>query len=266
VKIVIAGRGRVGTALAQGLRDAGLDCELLAGRRRADGLPQGTSVVILAVPDAAIRACARGLRGLPPGCVVLHCAGARGVDELADCRTAGARIGAMHPLVSFADAQHPPALAGSSFVVAGDAAAIEAARALAGALGARTVSADVHGPAYHALAALAANGTAALAHAAVGGLQRLGLERRAAEQALAGLLATVAQNVERLGVPKALSGPIARGDALTVAAHRAALRAAAPEAAAAYRAVAPLVLRCALDAGLAPAAAAAIEEALNVSE
>ncbi len=263
MKIVILGRGRVGTALAQALRDGGTDCELVPGRGPSAGVLAGAELVILAVPDAVIAECAEALPSLRPGAAVLHCAGARGPEELAPCQARGAHVGVMHPLVSFADANNPPTVRGATLVVAGDGPAIKAARYVANALDARALVAPVHGPAYHALVAMAANGTVALANAAVPALERLGLGRGEAERAIAALLKTVAENVAHLGVPKALTGPMVRGDASTIAAHRQALQHAAPDAAAAYDTVAPLVLRCARDAGLSAARAAEIEQSLG---
>ncbi|MFQ5935474.1 MAG: DUF2520 domain-containing protein [Acidiferrobacterales bacterium] len=264
MNVVIVGRGRVGTGLAQGMREASIKCQLVHGQQPPEDVIAKADTVILAVPDAAIRKCAQHIAGWPQAHTsVLHCAGARGADELEPCRRAGAHVGVMHPLVSFADANQPPALRGTTFVAAGDARAIEAIQHLADAVGAHTLVAPIHGPAYHALAALVANGTVGLANAAVPMLQQLGIARREAEQAVAGLLKTVAENIEHLGVPKALTGPMARGDAAAVSAHRAALMQTATGVASAYDAIAPLVLRCAIDQGLPAARAEQIREALK---
>jgi predicted short-subunit dehydrogenase-like oxidoreductase (DUF2520 family) len=264
VNIVIVGRGRVGTALAQALRDAGIECQQVPGRRLSGSVFANADIVILAVSDPAISQCAQQLVAwLPRDVSVLHCAGARGPDELAVCRTVGAHVGVMHPLVSFADPDRPPSLPGATFITAGDAPAIQAAQVMADALDAKVVVTPIHGPVYHALVAMVANGTVGLVNAAIPALARLGLERRDAEHAIAALLKTVAANVESLGVPKALTGPMARGDAAAIAAHRTALQQADPDAAGAYDAIAPLVLRCAVDAGLSAERAAEIRTALS---
>lgn len=172
----------------------------------------------------------------------------------------------MHPLASFADPAHPPPLAGVTFAIAGDAYAATAAEALASAVGAIPLLASVHGPAYHALAALVANGAVGLVHASVPVLEDLGLTRSQAERAAGALLGTVAENVRTLGVPRALTGPVMRGDARTVAAHRQALRASPPGAAEAYDAILPVVLECARAAGLAREQAGAIAAVLGAPE
>ncbi|MGB5193762.1 MAG: DUF2520 domain-containing protein, partial [Polyangiales bacterium] len=83
-------------------------------------------------------------------------------------------------------------------------------------------------------------------------------DQRAAERAIGGLLQSVGENVQRLGVPNALTGPIARGDAATVAKHRSAVRRVNLGALSAYDAVAPVIVRCARAAGLSKAKAARI--------
>jgi predicted short-subunit dehydrogenase-like oxidoreductase (DUF2520 family) len=193
--------------------------------------------------------------------VVLHCAGARGPDELAACAARGAHVAGAHPVVSFAG---PSAgFGGATFVVHGDPAAVRRVRVLARHLGARVVALPVLGPAYHAACALVANGSAALAHAGVGGLVGLGLSQKQAELALSGLLRTVADNVASVGVPRALTGPVVRGDAQTVARHLSALESRSPALARTYAQLLPVVVACALDAGLTRRQARAIERALE---
>jgi predicted short-subunit dehydrogenase-like oxidoreductase (DUF2520 family) len=216
------------------------------------------------VPDARIAEVAARLP-LGRGAVVLHCAGARGPDELAAARARGAHVAGFHPLVSFAS-KRPQPLAGATFVAHGDVKATQRARALARRLGARCIVAPVLGPAYHAAAALMANGSVALAHAASAILVAQGLSRRDAERALAGLVASVARNLETVGLPAALTGPVVRGDAATVRGHVAALRALSPALAEHYVCVQPLVLATASAAGLSATQARAIEHALTSTD
>jgi len=169
----------------------------------------------------------------------------------------------MHPLVSFPDRGLRPELEGSTFVIDGSPKARRAATEIAGTLGATPLLLSVHGPAYHAAAALAANGAAGLAGACAPLFEQLGFSHRAAERALGSLLRSVASNIEKQGLPKALTGPIARGDAETVRAHRHALAGLDPEALAAYDAIGPVILRIARKAGLEPAQARRLQRALN---
>lgn len=251
MKTVVVGQGRVGRGLAKRARASGEGWRVVSGVRLTGRSVGDADLVILAVPDAEIAPVSRRIAPLlRRGASVLHCAGARSPEELAACRRAGAHVGAMHPLASFADPARPPALDETTFVVSGDRKAVAAARRVARAVGARVLNAPLHGPAYHALAALVAGGSVGFAHAVIPGLVGLGIERREAERAAAGLIGTVAQNIARIGLPGALTGPVVRGDAAAVAAHRRALEETSPSAAASYDAVAPLVLDCAISAGL----------------
>jgi predicted short-subunit dehydrogenase-like oxidoreductase (DUF2520 family) len=164
----------------------------------------------------------------------------------------------MHPLVSFPSKRQSPSLRGTTFTVNGCRRAMTASRRIAKACGARVVVAQTGGAGYHAAAALVANGAAALAYVSVGLLERLGFERRAAERAIGGLLQSVGENVQGLGVPGALTGPIARGEAQSVAHHRAALRSMNLDALSTYDALVPVIVRCARAAGLEKAAASKI--------
>ncbi|MCB9594338.1 MAG: DUF2520 domain-containing protein [Sandaracinaceae bacterium] len=253
MKIAIVGRGRVGRGLASALGATKHSVRLVPGRQ-AVTLPEKT--ILLAVPDPSIANVAARLE-LRPEQSVLHCSGSLGAEVLG-----GASVGVMHPLVSFAEPSQPPRLEGTSFVIAGEARAVERARKIARAVGARAVFADVHGPTYHAAAALSANGAAALAAIAVRVFCGLGFGDKDARRAIGALLRTVGENVERVGLPRALSGPVIRGDDGTVHRHRVALEVADPEARAAYDAIAPAILDCARRAGLPDERAAAVLAAL----
>jgi predicted short-subunit dehydrogenase-like oxidoreductase (DUF2520 family) len=77
---------------------------------------------------------------------------------------------------------------------------------------------------YHAGAVMASNAVIAVLDAAVILLAQAGIERDAALRAVGPLARTSLENAIRSGPQAALTGPIARGDAGTVAAHREALR------------------------------------------
>lgn len=254
MKTVLVGRGRVGRGLRKLARSDAAEWRLTSGHRPSRKLIAAADTVVLAVPDPHIRdVAARIAPWLRRGACVLHCAGSRTAVELEPCARAGARTGAMHPLASFADPGRPPKLDGAYFVSSGDKAAVSAARRIAEAVGAKVLALPLHGPAYHALAAMIAGGTVGFVYATIPALQDMGLERREAERAAGSLVRTVAENIMRIGLPKALTGPVIRADAATVAAHRNSLSKLSKDVAAAYDAVAPLVLQCAIAAGLSEA-------------
>lgn len=253
MRVCILGRGKVGTALALHLRQAGCTVQHLRGQPPWRALAKA-DVYILAIPDAALARTITPLGPLLPGkASVFHCAGARSHEELASLRAWGASIGVMHPLVSFAARQRPPQLAGATLVVQGDPRARRHAKQLGRLLDAHVLTTDAVGPAYHAAAALVANAGVALACSGLDILLALGFPAREATRALAGLLRSVAENTERVGLPRALTGPVVRGDAQTVGGHLKALQALDPSLARTYAGLQELVLACAVRAGL-PAA------------
>lgn len=262
--VLLAGRGKVGHGLFAALsaRDAGGTARVrLVGSRTIDsGDLAWADVVVLAVADDAIAGVTESIADRLGATPVLHCAGARDATETG----AAAEHGAMHPMVSFCRAETPPSLRGTALVIDARStpAAIAAAKGIARRMGALAIVAEAQGASYHAAAAMVANGAAALAVGALPILESLGLQPAAAASALEGLLATVAHNIGETGGPEALTGPVARGDASTVQAHRAALR-SLPDALRVYDAVAPAILTCARSAGLEPARAEAVREALD---
>jgi predicted short-subunit dehydrogenase-like oxidoreductase (DUF2520 family) len=228
--IAIVGDGRIGRALAAALRGAGLTVAGPLGRRYEAGAIAGVEAVLLCVPDREIPAAAASLaavvagEGDPRRCpYVGHCSGACTLAALAPVPP-GRRF-SLHPLMTFA-AGSAPRLAGAAAAVAGDdAGALGLARELAGALGLHPVAiAEADRAAYHAAASLASNFLVALELAA----ERLGASAGLPRGALAPLVRETVENWARLG-PGALTGPIARGDAETVARQRDAVARRAPE-------------------------------------
>ena len=129
----------------------------------------------------------------------------------------------MHPLQCLG-AVGAEQLAGSRARVEGDRRGRAAASRLARDLGLRPLRwahepDDADRAAYHAAAALASNDLVALLDHATELLERGGLSRRDALGALAALARGTLAEIEHGGICQALSGPVARGDAQTVAAH-----------------------------------------------
>ncbi|HZI93261.1 MAG TPA: Rossmann-like and DUF2520 domain-containing protein [Patescibacteria group bacterium] len=249
-RIAMVGAGRAATGLAGALKRRGYRITGFFARRRgsavraaaAIGLRGGVAgdlaalvrdadIVLLCVPDAEIPRVADALSRLPApgvrGKVVMHTSGAVGASAIASLRQAGARVGCLHPLVSF-----PPGdaatfdLEGVAFAIGGDPAALRAGRALAKGVGGLPLAiADRDRAAYHLAATMVASGTAALLDVGIEiARRRLGLSRARAGAALTTLLASVLRNVKQDGASKGLTGPVSRGDIGTVGRHLASLR------------------------------------------
>ena len=239
--IVILGAGRLGSALAYLIRDAGYPvAAVTAGHREtavafseASGIAAVFDnaaaaalgdVIILTVPDRVIPAvltdlvCGKRLRS---GQILLHTSGAATGDILASARQFGVSVGSMHPLQSFADGETAREnLAGSAFAIDGDQAAAAAARCLALDLGGRILNVPPEERAlYHAAACMASNYLVALLYVSEQLISRWAGEEEDAIQALLPLAAGSLRNVARQGTAAALTGPIVRGDAATVARH-----------------------------------------------
>jgi predicted short-subunit dehydrogenase-like oxidoreductase (DUF2520 family) len=261
---VVVGRGRLGRALAAALRARGVPVRLVAGRARRAPVLVGVRVVVLAVPDPALADVAKRLApALDPAVVLLHAAGRVGPELLRACVDPRVAVGVFHPLVSLSTRRHPDLFRGRTIVCDGDLRAIVAARRLARAVDAHALVAPVHGAAYHAAAALLAGGAVTLLDASLAVLVSLDVPPADARRALAGLLASVAANLETLEPAAALTGPFARGDAAAVSVHRDALSRTAPDALRLYDAVAPAALALAVRAGLGADAAANVSRALG---
>ncbi|HEX5248183.1 MAG TPA: DUF2520 domain-containing protein [Gaiellales bacterium] len=235
---VVIGAGRVGTVVA-----ARLGARLFA--RGEDPDLGGCRLLLLATPDAAIaEVCGALAPRLDSQAGVVHFSGGTSVAALAAAPGPRASV---HPLQTVWPDRGPGQLEGAHAAVTGD---WELGAGLARELGMTPFPlADEAKPAYHAASVFASNYVVTLTHAAVSLLERTGLER---EAALAALRPLQHRTIDVAGSPP--TGPIARGDVATVAAH---LRAVGPELEPLYRALGRATLP------IVPAAsAAAVRELL----
>ena len=222
----VVGRGRAGGALAIALGRAGWDEAEVRGR--GDDLSDaaaGVDLLVLATPDPAVAEVAAAIEPVPTT-VVAHLAGSLTLEVLAPHE----RRASVHPLVALPSAElgAERLVDGAWFAVAGDPMAEE----VVAALGGRAISvADEQRVVYHAAAVIASNHLVAL----LGQAQRVAAAAGVPLEAYLDLVRATVENVAELGPADALTGPIARGDEVTVTKHLAAL---APEERQAYEALA----------------------------
>src|SRR5215472_1175166 len=263
--LAIIGAGRVGRALGRRLHEEGWQIGAVVTRSEASsrravrfigagkqhaGMTRHllwSGVILIATPDHAIPSVAGELARIGgeelDDKVVLHTSGALDSSSLASLKACGAAVGSMHPLQTFSGVSVPP-LEGRVFAVEGDAAAMQAARQIARALGGSPVRiAGQKKVLYHAAAAIAAGHVLALEEAATSLLVSLGMKRSEAVRALLPLTRQVLDNFQRVGPSAAWTGPLARGDFKTVEAHLRALQESQQETAAAYEALNRLAAR-----------------------
>lgn len=210
--IAILGPGRLGRSLHVLLPPAGVQATLI--RELAD-LPAGCDALLLTVPDGILSS----IGPLPAGLPVLHCSGATPVDALRPHHPAGS----FHPLMTFPGPEIGlPPLVGATAAIAGDAAALAVAHALADALGMRPLEVSGDRRLYHAAAVIAGNFATVLLADACRVLEATGISRSDAAAALAPLARQSLANVAPDPV-RALTGPVARGDHQVIDAHQRAL-------------------------------------------
>ena len=256
-KVVIVGFGRLGAALAMRLKAAGWPVAVLprseasvrraakVGLKLADHEDLASAVLcVLAVPDSSV-AVAAGVvaEDLGPDTALLHCAGALDLDAFGPVALKRKR-GSFHPLVAISDPRDP--LADHSVALAAsDRALMPVLWRMALALRMRPIEVpEARRAAYHAGAVMSAGLLVALIDAACAALCEAGVEPEAALNALLPLSASALQGIEKRGLSKALTGPIARGDVGVVRAHLEALPA---PLAAVYRLLSSRALALAAD-------------------
>jgi predicted short-subunit dehydrogenase-like oxidoreductase (DUF2520 family) len=268
LRVGVVGAGRVGTALAAALGRAGheivavsavSDASVRRARRNLPGVairppPEvvaAADLVLLTVPDDVLPGLVTGLAATGAaleGRLVAHTSGRHGLAVLEPAVRAGALPLALHPVMTFTGRPDDiDRLAGISFGVTAPESLRLAAEALVVEMGGEPVFiAEERRGLYHAALASAANHLATLVVQAADLLREAGVDEPA--RMLGPLLEAALDNALELG-DAALTGPVARGDADTVASHVRALRAAAPEALPAYLALARLTADRALAAG-----------------
>ena len=251
MRIGIIGGGKVGCCLAGYLKQ---DLQGITASSEAHSLQlaerfglepctnaelvQRADVLLLTVPDRLIGMVAEQLvhtcvksasteaadrKQSLMGKIFLHCSGSMGLEVLAPLQRAGAQVGSLHPLQSFAGGATE--LAGVYMAMDGDEAACEAATAIATALGGHPFRVPAaERAAYHAAACICSNYAVAVEALAQRLMSSWRGDEAAAWQALLPLFKGTAANLERTASPRtALTGPIARGDVTTVAKHLAVL-------------------------------------------
>ncbi|WP_460369041.1 Rossmann-like and DUF2520 domain-containing protein [Actinocorallia lasiicapitis] len=267
LRVGIVGAGRVGAVLGAALTRAGhrvVAASAVSSRdRAADLLPgvpfvtpqevvEAAQLVLLTVPDDALADLAAGLvvSGTPVrGRLFAHASGRYGISVLEPLTRAGGLPLALHPVMTFPGRPDDvERLSGISFGVTTPEPLRPVGEALVVEMGADPIwISEEHRTLYHAALAIGANHLVTLVVEASGLLERAGVEEPS--RMLGPLLGAALDNALRLG-PQALTGPMAGGDAGTVADHVEAIGAAAPEALAAYLAMARRTADQALDAGL----------------
>ncbi|HEV3382981.1 MAG TPA: DUF2520 domain-containing protein [Trebonia sp.] len=269
LRVGVIGPGRAGTALARALANAGhvitatSAVSATSKQRARDQFPdaeivepaavvESADLVLLTVPDDVLHGLVGGLArtGAPlRGRLLAHASGAHGIAVLDEATRNGALPMAIHPVMTFTGRDDDvDRIKGVSFGVTAPDPLRPAAEALVIEMGGEPVYIPEENRAlYHAALAFAANHLVTLVAQAGDLLRHAGADYP--DRMLAPLLSAALDNALRFG-DGGLTGPVARGDDGTVAAHVRAIEQADPRAKAAYLALGRLTADRAINAGL----------------
>jgi predicted short-subunit dehydrogenase-like oxidoreductase (DUF2520 family) len=271
-KVSIIGAGVVGTAIGYLLKERGYSIVGIASRtfasaKRArefigDGeashdlgaTSKKADIVFITTSDSAIEeVCIKiaSERGFSPGAIVFHTCGALSSEILGSARTVGAHVASLHPLQSLADVNEAvKTLPGSFFCIEGDESALSVAREIVTALKGKEITLKVDKKSlYHAGASVASNFLVATVGFGLELFNAAGINRQDSLNALMPLIKGTVKNIDALGVPSALTGPIARGDSGVIEDHLKAIVKERPEMLRLYTELGRYTVKVALEKG-----------------
>jgi len=233
----------------------------------AQDLSDASDLVFITTPDSAIGEVAAAV-SWHRGQAVVHCCGAASTELLAPAARQGALAGAFHPFQTFAGLSDPEEasarLSGVAFAITGEGWLGDYLSDVARDLGGHPVSiADEDRPLYHTAAVLGCGHLVALLGAAVAVWQAMGLSQEQAIEALYPLSRATLENVAQRGLLASATGPVIRGDAVTLRTHLEALFQRLPEIVSLYGSLARESLPLAVGHGIGPDQVTAMEELID---
>lgn len=244
--IVLIGAGNLAAALAPALVAARFPVCIAparpnaASRRKAAALARqcgaevcanaseaDAGVIWLCITDDAIRNVAERLAAELGSSLAtrftFHSSGALSSAELGALKQQGAHVASVHPMMTFIKGARP-SLAGVTFALEGDAAAVRMAKMLVSALGGEPFRITSQAkPLYHAVGSFSSPMVVATLATAERIAEQAGLSKTLSRRIIAGILQKTVTNFLARGSSAAFSGPINRGDLNTVARHLSAL-------------------------------------------
>ena len=238
MKFGIIGAGIVGTALAVRLVEAGHECIGVHTRSRLsyerfrsylkidhltlEELVPTVDCLFITTQDGVIRSVAEKLSEnalIKLGQVWIHCSGSLPSEVLRAKKSLQVRCLSLHPLQAFASVEEAlNILSGTHFGIEGDDE--ELGEGIVKDLGGipHLILAEKK-TLYHAGAVVASNYLVVLASLAVELFAKAGIQGEEALASLLPLMRGTLYNLEQVGLPQALTGPIERGDVQVVQGH-----------------------------------------------
>ena len=232
------GAGTTGTALSVRLSQkeypvVAISSRSLTSARRLAGMITGcracyvaqevadiAELVFITTPDDVIPTVAGEIKW-HAGQNVVHCSGAHSVDILEPAKRFGAIPGSFHPLQTFAGVQQAiDNLPGSTFAIEAEEPLLSRLKDIVSILDGKWVELKPGDKVlYHAAAVFVSNYLVTLVKLALDLWQDFGMSSGEATKALLPLLKGTVNNINNIGLPDCLTGPIARGDLGTISRH-----------------------------------------------
>jgi len=254
LKVSFIGAGKVGAAMAillnrQGYKvvsvydqdaDAAnaLSAQIKGCRPTASSqqAADAADLIFITTPDGVIPQIAAEVNWRR-GQGVVHCSGADSTAILEPARKVGTTVAAFHPLQTFAGAKEAMEnMPGSTFSIEAEEPLLSTLKKMAADLGGNWITLKAEDKAaYHAAAVFASNYLVTLVKMSADLWQTFSIPSGQAVKALLPLLKGTIHNIETIGLPGCLSGPIARGDAGTVEKHLKTIQSKTPQILSTYK-------------------------------
>lgn len=245
MKAGFIGAGKVGFSLGKYLKERGTELTGYYSRSNRSAIEAAeftdtksyenladivndSDTLFITVPDGAIGTVWEELRNLPiKDKNICHCSGSISSTVFFDAEEKGASAYSIHPIYAINDKEKSyKELEKAYFSMEGSENHLKQMKELFQSFGNKVIviSKDKKSL-YHCAAVTVSNHIAALADLGISMLIECGFQREEAKEALAPLLEGNARSVAMLGPEKALTGPVERGDTLTIEGHLQALKA-----------------------------------------
>ncbi len=253
LKVGFIGAGTVGTALAIRLSQKGYTVVAVSSRSQTSarnlaqavsgcqvfdmhGVADTAELIFITTPDDAIPAVASQIKW-HAGQSVVHCSGADSTEVLEPAKKLGAQVGVLHPLQTFATLEQAVEnIPGSTFAIEAEEPLLNILKNMAIKLEGHWVELKANDKVlYHAAAVMACNYLVTIVKMATDLWQTFNIPSNQATQALLPLIQGTIHNIDTVGIPQCLTGPIARGDTGTIKKHLEAMQQSAPTILSAYR-------------------------------
>lgn len=271
-QVAIIGAGAVGTTFAVALYQRGYPIVGVASRTRQSADRCGSlvncalcstdpvevakvaNVILISTPDQVIKEVCDQIAtggGFQKGDIVIHLSGALDSDILTSAKREGACTLALHPVQTFPKGKvSSEILPGCYFSLEGGKKALEFGQKLVEELDGKAVIVPPEAkPLYHAALCTASNYLVTVTNIAVQMLEKIGIEKKEALKMIMPLIWGTVRNLDKVGLPGALTGPVSRGDLQTVEGHLEIIQRLLPEYLEVYKRSGSLTAELARQAG-----------------